>query len=271
MNTLFDERLVRRFNLLLLPVALIWSAVSVFDFWVDPMPVEHYPHDEQQPFSDLYRFSGLFGITPELSGTEGYKTVTKTVPVPVPHRLKAVLKTPEGGLVTVFDGQSSTVVPLLGHYKKEFILTRIGFKEAVFTARGKSYRLRLGHDDPLDVLQTIKVSIANPNATAGSNEWRSLPRAELLARSGDLSALDKAIAITPVQGEGFRVDKIVSGSIFERFGLRQGDIIREINNQKFMTYADAFSLYRQIPHMHNICISITRDHLSKDLIYEITR
>lgn len=270
MNELFNDRILKPFNRYLLPVALIWLAVNIGGIYLSSVPVERYA-DNGRPFFELFRFSGLFGLSTAADGGRGYKTVTKTALVNVPHRLKGILKTSRGGFVTVFDGKESTVVALHGRYKKDFVLAGIGKNQAIFAGHGKRYRLRLGTDDPLEEMQTVTMSVSNPSSGEGSHEWRTLERSILLAKSRDLGTLDKVVEIIPVANQGFRVTRVASGSIFDRFGLKPGDLIREVNNKKMVTYSDAFTMYREIPRMRSICISITRNNLKKDLIYEITR
>lgn len=270
MNTLLNERILKQFNRFALPVAVLWTLMSFLAFFLKTLPVERYASNEQ-PFFDLFRFSTMFGISAAGSTDKGYKTVTKEVLVGVPHRLKGIIKSSSGGYITVSDGKESTVVALHGTYKKDFILVGIGENQAIFRGHGKRYRLRLGFDDPLEEMQMVTTSISNPESKEGANEWRTIPRSELLAKSNDLKQLGKIIDIAPIENGGFRVVRIASGSLFDRFGLQQGDVVHEVNNKKMVNYAEALSVYREIPRMRSICISITRNNQKKDLIYEIAR
>ncbi|MBD3809332.1 MAG: hypothetical protein IE884_02240 [Sulfuricurvum sp.] len=270
MNALFNDRFLRILNRYLLPVVILWCLVNISGLYLKAIPIERYSANKY-PFFELFRFSNLFGIVASSFGDKGYKTVTKQVLVGVPHRLKGVVKTSSGGFVTIFDGKESTVVALHGRYKKEFVLIGIGLNQAIFKGHGKTYRLRFGFDDPLEEMQTLSVSVNNPESGEDSSEWRSIDRAELLSKSNDLKTLSKTIDITLIANQGFKIVSIQTGSIFDRFGLRQGDIIQKVNNKKMVTYSDALAMYREIPQMRSICISITRNNLKKDLIYEISR
>lgn len=270
MNAFFNDRILGQFNRYALPVAIVWGLMNGVGFYLKYDPIERYAADEKS-FYDLFRFSAPFGIAASVEGEKNYKSITKQALVSVPYRLKGILQTSSGGFVTIYDGKESSVVALHARYKKDFTLIGIGANHAIFRGHGKNYRLRLGYDDSLEEMQTVTMSITNPESGEGASEWRTIEKSELIAKSRDLNTLEKVIEIVPVANEGFRVNRVASGSLFERFGLQQGDLIRKVNNKKIFTYSDALIMYRELPQMHSICIGITRNNLKKDLIYEIAR
>ncbi len=55
----------------------------------------------------------------------------------------------------------------------------------------------------------------------------------------------KQAAIVPNAGGGFLVRSIAPGSIYEKFGLRPGDVIRSINGERVNTLSDVMKIYQQ--------------------------
>ena len=69
--------------------------------------------------------------------------------------------------------------------------------------------------------------------------------------------------------DGFKINSVKKGSIFEKLGLKKGDIIKEVNNIKLKSYNDAFIVYRKIDKIKNINIVVLRNGLEEELNYEI--
>jgi len=272
MNRIFNELNLRQFNLFFLPIAVVWSLMNAGSLLLAQKGIEHYS-DTFDPFFEMIRLGDKFLLTHEAGSFLKGKTVTTTISVPYPHRIKAIYRSPSSSLASISDGQTTTVVALGEKYKKVYSLIGLNDDAAVFKGVGKSYRLRLGHDDPLSFEQTVTRSVAD--VSQSKNEWRTIPRDVVVQQSKDLRAIYKQIDISEVYKgdkiDGFRVNSIDPNSIFGRLGLVSGDVILAVNNQKLESYADAFSIYNKVPRMRSIQITVLRNNLPKDIVYEITR
>lgn len=65
------------------------------------------------------------------------------------------------------------------------------------------------------------------------------------------------------------VTSVERGSLFEKIGLMQNDLIVSINGQMISNFNSASDIYQQLGVNKNINIKILRDNKEKELIYEI--
>lgn len=91
-----------------------------------------------------------------------------------------------------------------------------------------------------------------------------------------ISNVDKVwnnIAISEIKnGEainGFKIDKVNKDSVFWKIGLKEGDIIKAVNNNIVNSYAEAFKIYNDINNINSINISILRNNKVMEMNYEI--
>lgn len=275
MNQIFNESFLKRFNALSLPLALIWSLSTLGGVFLSNSPVEKYP-EQFETFFELFRFGDKFGINSQNEGSLNTTMVSKTTIVPAPHRIKAIYRSSSESYVSISDGKETTIVPLQGRYKKDFTLIGVSDKAAVFRGFGKSYRLRLGFDDPLAKKETIMVALEEPNSSANhESEWRTIPRSLLVDQMRDMNQLSQYIdlKLLPLEGtsNGFKVESLASESVFAQMGVVQGDILVSVNNKKLESFGDALSIYKKVPQMRSIRITLLRNNHPKELLYEITR
>lgn len=275
MKILFNESLLKRFNLLFLPVAVIWTASTVSGIFLSSFTTEVLVN-KFDPFFEIYHFNQRFQIVESYSPSTHTKTITTTTLVPDMHRVKAIYRSSDESFVSISDSaNNSQVVSLGGTYKKDFKLTALTNKVAIFHGYGKNYKLRLGHDDPLSRKEVVKTIIPDPAyKDIIESEWHTIKHQTLVAQM-DMQNIEKNIDISEVapgvKDSGFRVNAVAPGSVFHQLGVMNGDIILSVNNKKIKSYTDALVMYSQVPHLKSIRITVNRNNLKKDLIYEIVR
>lgn len=272
MNLTFNDSLLRKFNTFVFPIAIVWSLMSLSGSILSNTSIEGYPN-RYESFFELFRFGPLFGLTNEENIKSG-KSITTTKLIPYPHRLKAILRDSSDSYVVLSDGKTSAIIRLNEWYKKQFQLTSLSDDSATFRGFGKTYRLRLAHEDNLVREERVTTFIPDPK-DPNSHEWHTIERSILLNQLKDIENISKTIEITEVRNganvEGFRVDSLASDSLFSSLGIMQGDVIQSINNKKLESYADALSIYNKVPQIRSLRISIIRNNLPKDILYEVTR
>jgi type II secretion system protein C len=270
MKLIFNESSFRRFNTLAMPLAIVWCISTFGGAFLSKIPVQGYA-DHFKPFFELLHLGDKFSLSGYVEGTTQGKTVTTTMLVPSPHRIKAIYRSNDGSFVSISNGAETQIVALNGTYEKEFKLIGLSDSAAIFKGFGKTYRLILGHEGSLDHQESVVQSVADPSR---GNEWRSISRTIIIDQMRNLQVLFKSVEINEVRSgdkiNGFRVERVAPESILGRFGVIQGDVIESVNNKKLESYSDVFSIYNQIPHMHSIRITVNRNNLQKDIIYEIT-
>jgi len=267
-----NDPFLRTFNRLALPVALVWSLSSIGGYFLAHTNIEGNPQ-RYESFFELFRFGGMFGLI-QGEGGMGGKSVTTVQLVPAPHKIKAILRSSSGSYVVISDGTASQIVGLNEWYKKQFRLIGIGDEVAIFKGFGKTYRLRLYHNDNLVKEESVTTFIPDPKAP-NAKEWRTVEHAVLVAQLRDIQKVQKSIEVSEVRKgesmEGFKIDTLTKDSIFSTLGVVQGDVIVSVNNQKLGSYADALAIYAKIPQMRSIRITLIRNNQLKDMLYEITR
>jgi general secretion pathway protein C len=68
---------------------------------------------------------------------------------------------------------------------------------------------------------------------------------------------------------GFRISEIVPGSLYEKIGLLNGDIIQKINSQDVDDPAKFFQMYQSLKEERSISIDLMRGGQRQTLNYEI--
>lgn len=77
--------------------------------------------------------------------------------------------------------------------------------------------------------------------------------------------------VLPSNGGGFVVRQIQPGSIYEKLGLRQNDIIKTVNGQPVNTAEDAIRLYQQMSTINAVNLEITRGGKAEYLYYQFAQ
>ncbi|MGZ5208079.1 MAG: hypothetical protein ACXWB0_03585 [Sulfuricurvum sp.] len=275
MKRLFNESLLRRFNLLAWPLVVAWSLSTLGGTFLASRASERFIPSFDS-FFEIFHLGNKFGIAEHFAGAINTKTVTSMMLVPQVHRIKAIYRSADGSFVSISDANKTTIVALQGIYKKTFRLSALSNTTALFRGYGKTYRLRLGFDDNLSRQEIVTRSIPDPTkAQSIENEWRSITYQTIADQLNNLQNLEKTIDVTPSMSAGkitgFRVNTIAPDSVFAQLGIVGGDVIQSVNNKKLESYSDALAVIGQLPHLRSIRIIVLRNNLQKELVYEITR
>jgi len=100
-----------------------------------------------------------------------------------------------------------------------------------------------------------------------------ISRAYLNTYVKDLSKVWNNISIKEIKVknkvQGFKINNISQNSIFEKLGLKKGDIITRVNNKNVDSYDYVFSLYENINKIEYFLIEVLRNNQTLELNYEI--
>ncbi len=103
----------------------------------------------------------------------------------------------------------------------------------------------------------------------GANHYM-VEREQLAAQMRTPDFLRQATMI-PSKSGGFQVQQIQAGSLYEKLGLRAGDIIKAVNGQPVNSAEDAIRLYQQIPNIGAVQMEITRGGKPENLYYQFAQ
>jgi general secretion pathway protein C len=103
----------------------------------------------------------------------------------------------------------------------------------------------------------------------GGNQY-TVARDQLAAQMRTPDFLKQA-TLVPSSGGGFLVRQIQPGSLYEKLGMRAGDIIKSVNGQPINSAEDAIRLYQQMPSISSVQMEITRGGKSESLYYQFAQ
>jgi general secretion pathway protein C len=132
----------------------------------------------------------------------------------------------------------------------------------------------------LEVVDETKiVSIQKPGTNGGAGvrklsdgKWM-VDQKEVLASTENINQILTQARALPFQEQGktvgFRISEIVPGSIYEKIGLQNGDVIQRVNSQDVDDPAKFFQLYQGLKNERSISIDLIRSGQRQTLNYEI--
>ncbi len=109
-----------------------------------------------------------------------------------------------------------------------------------------------------------------PTAPAPAGETVRIVRADFDAALSDFPARSKEIQIA-VETGGIRLRAVSRGTIFERLGLRQGDLVRSIAGNRVLSIDDAAPVYARLLSADSFVIEVERAGARIDLRVELIR
>lgn len=101
----------------------------------------------------------------------------------------------------------------------------------------------------------------------GTNHYK-VARDQLAAQIRTPDFLKQA-TVAPSSGGGFLVRQIQPNSLYEKLGLRAGDVIKSVNGQPINTADDAIRFYQQLSSINSVQIEIMRGGKSEALYYQL--
>src|SRR5260221_727962 len=122
-------------------------------------------------------------------------------------------------------------VRLDGVERDRIVILRNGAREAVPLK---------DNDKAVSLIVPSAPPIVQPSATGG----QLVDRRQLQQQMGRPEFLSQALIVPNADG-GFLVRQIQPGSLYEKLGLRPGDVIRNVNGQALTSMDDAMRLYQQ--------------------------
>jgi len=195
-----------------------------------------------------------------------------------------------GWIIIGEKSSSKTYMLSIGEKFKEFELQLVYSTYAIFTKNNKEYRLDLlsekekklnlttKKDSSLDKKQDIKVvdKVKEEEFKAikqeNDNQF-ALKRTLINSYTKNLKKIWRDISINDYKQNGvlvgFEIRRINQNSVFAKLGLRDGDIIKSVNNIKMTSYSNAFSVYKKLSKTKDLNFLILRGNNEMELEYEI--
>ena len=93
-------------------------------------------------------------------------------------------------------------------------------------------------------------------------------RRQLQQQLGRPEFLNQAL-IVPNPDGGFLVRQVQAGSLYEKLGLRPGDVIRNVNGQPLTNMDDVMRLYQQFGTAQRVLVDVQRQGRNETLYYDM--
>ena len=104
------------------------------------------------------------------------------------------------------------------------------------------------------------------------NMWR-ISRDDLVEQLDNFGQMMREARLTPHftggQPDGFMITNLPKNSFLGRMGLRNGDIMKGVNGQKFGSLEEFFQVYQQLQTEPMLQLEVERSNRTETLTYEI--
>jgi len=172
------------------------------------------------------------------------------------------------GLYRVGDDIQSAVIKSIT--RKQIVL-KIGNREETLAMEESGSE---GKATASDSGQTDTITKAALSAPEANEKEIALKRADIDKSLADANEQVSQLSIkqhsTDGVQDGLIITGIKAGTIFRKMGLRNGDIIKSVNNDAIKTTEDIMSMYNELKSAPDISLQILRRGQEKILNYSIT-
>lgn len=168
-------------------------------------------------------------------------------------KLKGVYYDGQKGFVIIEDKNRTYFIDLNKRYRG-YKLVKIGLNYAIFEKNQKEYKIVMKKE------KTHYETLSEPVTF--------VPKKTFLEYKNNLSKIWKNIGIIKTEN-GYKITFVNKNSIFYKIGLRNGDILLEVNGRKLKNDDDAWDLYNNADKFEQFEIKILRNNQIKVLNYEM--
>ncbi|HVN87838.1 MAG TPA: type II secretion system protein GspC [Candidatus Binatia bacterium] len=199
------------------------------------------------------------------------------------------LKVKLWGVAIHTNGPSSCVIEDLGTHQQQYYKVGDTVQGIATVARvewDKVILSRDGQEEVLDLTPDLKrpanMVVPSPAASApgptdehiqlvGENQYR-IDRAEVDSALENMSQLMTQIRAVPHfeggKSTGFRLFAIRQDSLFDKIGLKNGDILQEINGSELSDPSRALALFSELRNEQSLTVKVLRNKELKTLNYQ---
>jgi general secretion pathway protein C len=139
--------------------------------------------------------------------------------------------------------------------RDRIVIVRNGAREAVFMK-------------DVDASTASAAPPQTPIVQSVGTDRQLVDRRQLQQQLGRPEFLNQAL-IVPNPDGGFLVRQVQAGSLYEKLGLRPGDVIRNVNGQPLTSMDDVMRLYQQFGTAQRVLVDVQRQGRSETLYYDM--
>jgi len=263
-------------------------------FWVyleyKTLPKSGVEKEQKSAYKNLYyRYSLASKKDKPKIVNKPKKNIVKPKPKPKPQQIKNfVLKgiyIDNRQKFIVISYKNKTTFLNLGEELEGYKLTKILSKSAIFTRDNKDYELKLFKEKKdKNISGNKKVNTTTVKKTTAK---KAVTKQDVV-KEGDVTIISKSLfdkyrtnitalrkeinAVPVMEGKklkGFRVSYIKKGSVFEKSGVKRGDIITAINGEEITDFSVPINFFNNLNSITSATLTIKRGNEIKELEYEV--
>jgi len=172
------------------------------------------------------------------------------------------------GLYRIGDSVQNAVIKSIVRGK---VVLKIGNRDEVLTMEEP---VSAGTGKASNIIQAETVAEAAPSAEAATDRNIAMKRSDINDSLKDLNELLSQASIQPHstdgEADGLTVTGIKAGSLFRKMGLRNGDIVKAINNDAIKSPEDLINMYNDLKSAPDVSLQIMRRGQERSLNYSFT-
>jgi len=278
-------------NLLLLGLAAYWGASTVttaIAAKLTPLPPVHLtappPPPAQQPNRQISYYAAIYNRD-IFNSTK--PEAPKAPPAPVKTKLNLKLwgvaihhgKRPSYAIIEDQSTRKQDLYQIGDTIAGSAKLVSIEWDKVTLERDGQKEFLELAPDaaNPGRPVSSFGRPAIRPSSGGGiqqlSEGQYTIERSEVDTALQNMNQLFTQIRAVPHfeggQATGFRVFAIRSGSLFDKIGLKNGDIIKSINGTELNDPARAMALFQELRNERNITVDLSRNREDRTLSYQL--
>jgi type II secretion system protein C len=227
--------------------ALIWGVGFIF---LKKEPIFYVPIKKDYSFFSI-NLTNIFFNTFQIRKIKPIQTLKGV-------KLKAIYYNGKNGFV-ILEEKGKTVFVDLGQKYKGYKLVDIYMNYVIFEKNGKRYKLDLEKEK---IKNTFLIK------TKEAYDSISVPKKIFYNYLNNFNKIWQNIGILKTK-KGYLITYINPTSIFDKMGLKKGDILLEVNGRKLKNDADAWNIYRHASEFNRFEIKILRNNKEKVITYEV--
>jgi type II secretion system protein C len=265
-NTLFQKSLP-----LIYVILFAFLLNSVIFFYLPKSGVDFVKNDSLFLDYKKYGFySNIKNIEKKVDDTNS-KQIVQTL---AKYNLKAIyLVNNDVGWITIEEKSAeNSFILAQGEQIDGYTLFKFYKNYVLFIKENKEFKLEMKEEDSSN-LNLIEPSNNQKQEIVIKNNGAIISRDYLNSYTSNIDKVWKDITIDEIKNgnkiEGFKISKVTKNSVFEKIGLKEGDIIKTINNNALNSYGDAMKVYSNIKDTTYLNIEVLRKNEVVELNYEI--
>ncbi|MDQ6978555.1 MAG: type II secretion system protein N [Mariprofundaceae bacterium] len=283
-NVVNQAAIIRVFEVLL----VLWAAWLIAGIIMQPDGVTVLTSSQSTPSSNeskdaldqvLIRETPLFGVIAAVKATAPVVQATPVAVVTIPP-----VKVKLWG--TVLAGEASVAILAVASDPKQKVfrlhatiadgvtLEQIWGDAVEVNDHSRKRRIELRQPNGLAATPAQAApTVAHPPRPPGPMLQRSISRGEINRQTRNFSQLLSQARVVPHfsngKADGFVISDIVPRSLFQQIGLRNGDIIRKVNQTVISSAAQAMQLYQSLQQASEIQLEVERAGQTQTINYHI--